>query len=105
MVILCDVWQGTAGFKGAKRSTTYAAQMAGALAAKVRDYQIIYPPMRLIAIQNAKEKGVDEVRVQIKGMGSGRAVRLHANFQPRETVPDLHPLEPRTFTHTLFSLC
>lgn len=47
---------GSVGFKGAKRSTTYAAQMAGTQAAKI-----------------AKENGIEEVRVQIKGMGSGRA--------------------------------
>eukprot|EP00045_Choanoeca_perplexa_P009412 m.90882 g.90882 ORF g.90882 m.90882 type:complete len:236 (-) comp14885_c0_seq2:1365-2072(-) len=46
---------GSSGFKGARRSTTYAAQMAGQNAAKV-----------------ARDKGMKSVRVLFKGIGASR---------------------------------
>eukprot|EP00730_Choanoeca_flexa_P013775 TRINITY_DN5696_c0_g1_i3.p1 TRINITY_DN5696_c0_g1~~TRINITY_DN5696_c0_g1_i3.p1 ORF type:complete len:247 (+),score=48.89 TRINITY_DN5696_c0_g1_i3:121-861(+) len=46
---------GASGFKGARRSTTYAAQMAGQNAAKV-----------------ARDKGMKFVRVLFKGIGASR---------------------------------
>lgn len=50
---------GSVGFKGAKRSTTFAAQTAGAQAG-----------------QKAAEKGISAVRVIVRGMGAGRAAAL-----------------------------
>lgn len=50
---------GTVGFKGARRSTAFAAQSAGQAAA-----------------QKAKERGVSTVRVLVKGLGQGRATAV-----------------------------
>jgi small subunit ribosomal protein S11 len=52
---------GALGFKGAKKSTPYAAQMAGEAAAT-----------------NAKDYGVKTVDVNIKGPGSGREAAVRA---------------------------
>ena len=53
--------QGTCGFKGARKGTSYAGQVAGTEAGKV-----------------ASEKGIESVRALVKGLGPGRAVRTHA---------------------------
>ena len=50
-----------AGIKGAKKSTTYAAQVASETAAR-----------------RAKEMGVESVYVQVKGAGSGRDSSIRA---------------------------
>lgn len=52
---------GTAGFKGSKKSTPFAAQVASEKAAK-----------------KALEMGVKEVEVQVKGPGSGRESAVRA---------------------------
>eukprot|EP00036_Acanthoecidae_sp_10tr_P010448 CAMPEP_0182923944 /NCGR_PEP_ID=MMETSP0105_2-20130417/5751_1 /TAXON_ID=81532 ORGANISM="Acanthoeca-like sp., Strain 10tr" /NCGR_SAMPLE_ID=MMETSP0105_2 /ASSEMBLY_ACC=CAM_ASM_000205 /LENGTH=318 /DNA_ID=CAMNT_0025061693 /DNA_START=100 /DNA_END=1057 /DNA_ORIENTATION=- len=50
---------GSVGFKGAKRSTSFAAQVAGQRAA-----------------EDAMQKGVERVRVKVKGLGPGRATAV-----------------------------
>lgn len=57
------VWAsaGTAGFKGTKKSTPYAAQMASMMAAK-----------------RAKEIGVSDVEVLVKGPGPGREAAIRS---------------------------
>lgn len=52
---------GTVGFKGAKKSTPYAAQMASLSAAK-----------------KAKEFGVTDVEVLVKGPGPGREAAIRS---------------------------
>lgn len=52
---------GVVGFKGSRKSTPYAAQIAAELAAK-----------------KAAEHGVKNVRVVVKGPGSGRETALRA---------------------------
>jgi small subunit ribosomal protein S11 len=52
---------GTAGFKGSKKSTPFAAQMASDKAAK-----------------KAMDMGVKEVEVRVKGPGSGRESAIRA---------------------------
>lgn len=52
---------GSAGFKGSRKSTPYAAQIAAEK-----------------AIENAKEYGLAKVDVVIKGIGSGREAAVRA---------------------------
>ena len=52
---------GTLGFKGSKKSTPFAAQMA------VED-----------AIQKAKDHGIKEVGIKVQGPGSGRETAVKA---------------------------
>lgn len=69
---------GMAGFKGAKKSTPYAAQII------VR-----------IAVEKAKEFGLSEVSVFVKGVGTGResAIRaLNANGLIVSSIKDVTPI-------------
>ena len=52
---------GTQGFKGSRKSTPFAAQMAGEACAK-----------------NAREHGVKQVEVHVKGPGAGRESAIRA---------------------------
>lgn len=52
---------GSLGFKGSRKSTPFAAQMAAEVAAKA-----------------AKEQGVNSVEVYVKGPGSGREAAIRA---------------------------
>ena len=52
---------GTSGFKGSRKSTPFAAQMAAAKAAKT-----------------AKDTGMKEIAVYVKGPGSGRESAIRA---------------------------
>lgn len=52
---------GTAGFKGSRKSTAYAAQMAATTAA-----------------QKAMERGLREVEVYVKGPGNGREASIRS---------------------------
>lgn len=52
---------GTAGFKGSRKSTAYAAQMAATTAA-----------------QRAMERGLREVEVYVKGPGNGREASIRS---------------------------
>ncbi len=58
---LCWSSTGTVGFKGSKKSTPFAAQVAAEDAAK-----------------KAKEYGMKQVEVQVKGPGSGRESAIRA---------------------------
>lgn len=69
---------GLAGFKGPKKSTPYAAQI-----------------ITRIAVEKAKEFGLSEVKVFVKGVGTGResAVRaLNANGLNITYIKDITPL-------------
>lgn len=69
---------GLAGFKGPKKSTPYAAQI-----------------ITRIAVEKAKEFGLSEVKVFVKGVGTGResAVRaLNANGLQITYIKDITPL-------------
>jgi len=69
---------GTAGFKGSRKSTPYAAQLAAQQAAK-----------------NAQDHGVREVDVFVKGPGPGREAAIRslqaAGFKVR-SIADVTPL-------------
>ena len=68
---------GTMGFKGSRKSTPYAAQVAAEDAGK-----------------KAAEHGVRTLEVEVKGPGSGREkpVRSRAPGQTRRRLRGLHPL-------------
>ena len=69
---------GVAGFKGAKKSTPYAAQI-----------------ITRIAVGKAREMGLEEVIVFVSGVGTGResAVRaLNANGLTVSTIKDITPI-------------
>ncbi len=69
---------GMAGFKGPKKSTPYAAQI-----------------ITRIAVEKAKEFGLTEVSVQVKGVGTGResAIRaLNANGLIITSIKDITPI-------------
>ncbi len=69
---------GMAGFKGPKKSTPYAAQI-----------------ITRIAVEKAKEAGLQEVSVFVKGVGTGResAIRaLNANGLIVSSIKDVTPI-------------
>lgn len=69
---------GMAGFKGPKKSTPYAAQI-----------------ITRIAVEKAKEAGLTEVSVFVKGVGTGResAIRaLNANGLIVSSIKDVTPI-------------
>ena len=68
---------GKCGFKGAKKSTPYAAQITGEEAAK-----------------KAKELGIKEVDVRIQGTGGGResAIRALNKFVKVVSIKDVTPV-------------
>lgn len=69
---------GVAGFKGAKKSTPYAAQI-----------------ITRIAVERAREEGLKEVNVFVSGVGTGResAVRaLNANGLIINMIKDITPI-------------
>lgn len=69
---------GMAGFKGPKKSTPYAAQI-----------------ITRIAVEKAKESGLTEVSVMVKGVGTGResAIRaLNANGLIVTSIKDITPI-------------
>lgn len=69
---------GMAGFKGPKKSTPYAAQI-----------------ITRIAVEKAKEFGLQEVAVFVKGVGTGResAIRaLNANGLIVTSIKDITPI-------------
>ncbi len=61
---------GTAGFTGSRKSTPYAAQLAGETAA-----------------QAAMEHGIREVEVYVKGPGSGREAAIRALASSGVRIP------------------
>jgi len=69
---------GASGFKGSRKSTPYSAQVATE-----------------IAVEKAKEHGVEKVDVYVKGIGSGRdsAVRcLNASGLFVNSIKDVTPI-------------
>lgn len=68
---------GVSGFKGSRKSTPFAAQLAG------RD-----------AAEKAKEHGVRNVMVYVKGPGSGREAALRALHAAGLTVTGIKDVTP-----------
>lgn len=58
---ICWNSSGKSGFKGTKKSTPFAAQLAAELAAK-----------------EAKEHGIQKVEIRVKGIGAGREAAIRA---------------------------
>jgi small subunit ribosomal protein S11 len=76
--VIVSMPAGTAGFKGSRKSTPYAAQMAATA-----------------ACEKAKTFGMEKVDVFVKGIGSGResAVRaLSANGIYVNSIKDVTPI-------------
>ncbi len=68
---------GTMGFKGSRKSTPYAAQMAAEDAGR-----------------KAQEHGVRELEVKVKGPGSGRESALRALQSVGFTIKVIHDITP-----------
>ena len=76
--VLCWASAGTSGFKGSRKSTPFAGQMAAQQAA-----------------DKAKKYGVKEVEVKVKGPGSGREsaiTSLEAAGLKVKSIEDITPL-------------
>ena len=76
--VLCWATAGTSGFKGSRKSTPFAGQMAAQTAA-----------------EKAKKFGMKEVDVRVKGPGSGRDMAITALSQAGlnvKTIEDVTPL-------------
>ena len=74
---LCWSSSGAAGFKGSKKSTPFAAQVASERAAK-----------------KAVELGMKEVEVYIKGPGAGRESAIRALQAAGLQVHEIHDVTP-----------
>ena len=74
---LCWATAGTCGFKGSRKSTAFAGQMAAQQAA-----------------YKAKKFGMKEVDVRVKGPGSGRDLAITAIAQSGLTVKTLEDVSP-----------
>lgn len=74
---LCWSSTGTSGFSGSKKSTPFAAGVAASIAAK-----------------KAKDLGVKEVEVQIKGPGSGRESAIRSLQSAGITVRSIRDVTP-----------
>ncbi len=68
---------GTMGFKGSRKSTPYAAQMAAEDAGR-----------------KAQEHGVRELEVNVKGPGTGREAALRALQSVGFTIKVIHDITP-----------
>ncbi|VAW14270.1 SSU ribosomal protein S11p (S14e) [hydrothermal vent metagenome] len=68
---------GTMGFKGSRKSTPYAAQVAAELAGK-----------------KAQEHGMQTLEVQVKGPGSGRESALRALQAAGFTITSIRDVTP-----------
>ena len=68
---------GTAGFKGAKKGTPFAAQSAGEIAARA-----------------AIEQGLKEIDVYVKGPGSGRETAIRALQAAGLTISRIRDVTP-----------
>jgi small subunit ribosomal protein S11 len=75
----CVCWEssGSAGFKGSKKSTPFAAQVASEKAAK-----------------KAMEFGMKEVEVYIKGPGAGRESAIRALQAAGLVISAIHDITP-----------
>ena len=74
---LCWATAGTTGFKGSRKSTPFAGQMAAQQAA-----------------EKARKFGMKEVEVQVKGPGSGRDMAITALQQSGLTVKSIEDVTP-----------
>lgn len=74
---LCWSSSGAAGFKGSKKSTPFAAQVASEQAAR-----------------KAQELGMKEVKVYIKGPGAGRESAIRALQAAGLQVSSIHDVTP-----------
>ncbi|MGN0910547.1 MAG: 30S ribosomal protein S11 [Thermoguttaceae bacterium] len=74
---LCWATAGTCGFKGSRKSTAFAGQMAAQQAA-----------------DKAKKFGMKEVDIRVKGPGSGRDLAIQAIAQAGLTVKTLEDVSP-----------
>lgn len=74
---ICWASAGTVGFKGARKGTPYAAQMAGEAAAR-----------------RAYEHGMRQVEVLVKGAGSGREPAIRALVAAGLQVTSLRDITP-----------
>ena len=75
--VLCWATAGTSGFKGSRKSTPFAGQMAAQQAA-----------------EKAKKFGMKEIDVQVKGPGSGRDMAITALQQAGLTVKTIEDVTP-----------
>lgn len=75
--VLCTSSSGAAGFKGSKKSTPFAAQVASEIAAR-----------------KALERGVKEIEVLVKGPGSGRESAIRALQATGLTVTVIKDITP-----------
>ena len=75
--VLCWATAGTTGFKGSRKSTPFAGQMAAQQAA-----------------EKAKKYGMKEIDVQVKGPGSGRDMAITALQQAGLTVKTIEDVTP-----------
>lgn len=74
---LCWATAGTSGFKGSRKSTPFAGQMAAQQ-----------------AVEKAKKFGMKEVDVRVKGPGSGRDMAITAVAQSGLTVKSIEDVTP-----------
>ena len=74
---LCWATAGTSGFKGSRKSTPFAGQMAAQQAA-----------------EKARKFGMKEVEVLVKGPGSGRDMAITALQQAGLTVKSIEDVTP-----------
>ncbi|MBO7708089.1 MAG: 30S ribosomal protein S11 [Thermoguttaceae bacterium] len=75
--VLCWATAGTSGFKGSRKSTPFAGQMAAQQAA-----------------DKAKKFGMKDVEVKVKGPGSGRDMAITAIQQSGLTVKSIEDVTP-----------
>ena len=75
---LCWATAGTSGFKGSRKSTPFAGQMAAQQAAE----------------KARKQFGMKDIEVQVKGPGSGRDMAITALQQSGLTVKSIEDVTP-----------
>ena len=75
--VLCWATAGTSGFKGSRKSTPFAGQMAAQQAA-----------------QKAIKMGMKDVEVQVKGPGSARDMAIQALAQAGLNVKSIEDVTP-----------
>jgi small subunit ribosomal protein S11 len=75
--VLCSASAGTTGFKGSRKSTPFAGQMAAQQAA-----------------EKASKFGVKEVEVKVKGPGSGRESAITALQAAGLTIKSIEDITP-----------
>ena len=75
--VLCWATAGTSGFKGSRKSTPFAGQMAAQQAA-----------------DKAKKYGMKDLDVKVKGPGSGRNMAITALQQAGLTVKTIEDVTP-----------